>query len=131
MSLSMSIDTSDFQLANDPEFRFVAFGVRDLDLHECCAAMSSYGEDTRVISDNFRHRRKVTYGIWIQVFDVYSPTFAENHFCCLSHNPAGSTKLRDYSGENHRVLGQPPTQTSRRHGFGRDALQRRGVSRKR
>lgn len=38
---------------------------------------------------------------------VYLPEFHRESFLLFVHNPAGSTKLRDHSGEKVRVLGQP------------------------
>ena len=38
---------------------------------------------------------------------VYLPEFHSNSFLLFVHNPAGSTKLRDYSDGRERVLGQP------------------------
>jgi hypothetical protein len=43
------------------------------------------------------------YEYWI----VYLPEFHLNSFLLFVHNPAGSTKLRDYSEGRERVLGQP------------------------
>ena len=43
------------------------------------------------------------YEYWI----VYLPEFHSNSFLLFVHNPAGSTKLRDYSEGRERVLGQP------------------------
>jgi len=39
---------------------------------------------------------------------VYLPAFNRESFLLFVHNPAGSTKLRDYSGGVERVVGQPP-----------------------
>jgi hypothetical protein len=41
---------------------------------------------------------------------VYLPDFNRESFLLFVHNPAGATKLRDYSGDEPRVLGQPPRQ---------------------
>ena len=41
---------------------------------------------------------------------VYLPAFNPDSFLLFVHNPAGATKLRDYSGGRCRVLGQPPLQ---------------------
>jgi hypothetical protein len=38
---------------------------------------------------------------------VYLPDFNRESFLLFVHNPAGATKLRDYSGDEPRVLGQP------------------------
>ena len=38
---------------------------------------------------------------------VYLPEFNPESFLLFVHNPAGSTKLRDYSSGRERVLGQP------------------------
>lgn len=43
------------------------------------------------------------YEYWI----VYLPEFNPDSVLLFVHNPAGSTKLRDYSGGRERVLGQP------------------------
>lgn len=43
------------------------------------------------------------YEYWI----VYLPEFNPDSFLLFVHNPAGSTKLRDYSNGRERVLGQP------------------------
>ena len=42
---------------------------------------------------------------------VYLPEFNRESFLLFVHNPAGSTKLRDYSGGNGKILGQPPLST--------------------
>lgn len=39
---------------------------------------------------------------------VYLPEFNRESFLLFVHNPAGSTKLRDYSSGRERVVGQPP-----------------------
>jgi hypothetical protein len=39
---------------------------------------------------------------------VYLPEFNPESFLLFVHNPAGSTKLRDYSCGREKVLGQPP-----------------------
>jgi hypothetical protein len=44
------------------------------------------------------------YRYWL----VYLRDFNRDSFLLFVHNPAGSTKLRDYSGEEVKVLGQPP-----------------------
>jgi hypothetical protein len=41
---------------------------------------------------------------------VYLPDFNRESFLLFVHNPAGATKLRDYSGDETRVLGQPRRQ---------------------
>jgi hypothetical protein len=41
---------------------------------------------------------------------VYLPEFNRESFLLFVHNPAGSTELRDYSGDEPRVLGQPRRQ---------------------
>jgi hypothetical protein len=41
---------------------------------------------------------------------VYLPDFNRESFLLFVHNPAGATKLRDYSGDEPRVLGQPRRQ---------------------
>jgi hypothetical protein len=46
----------------------------------------------------------VGYKYWL----VYLSDFNRDSFLLFVHNPAGSTKLRDYSGEKVKVLGQPP-----------------------
>jgi hypothetical protein len=38
---------------------------------------------------------------------VYLPDFNRESFVLFVHNPAGSTKLRDYSSGEGKVLGQP------------------------
>lgn len=43
------------------------------------------------------------YEYWM----VYLPEFRAESFLLFVHNPAGSTKLRDYSGGREQVLGQP------------------------
>jgi hypothetical protein len=43
------------------------------------------------------------YKYWM----VYLPNFNRESFLLFVHNPAGETKLRDYSGDEARVLGQP------------------------
>ncbi len=43
------------------------------------------------------------YEYWI----VYLPEFNPDSFLLFVHNPAGSTKLRDYSSGREHVLGQP------------------------
>jgi hypothetical protein len=42
---------------------------------------------------------------------VYLPEFNPDSFLLFVHNPAGATKLRDYSSGRERVLGQPPLST--------------------
>jgi len=44
------------------------------------------------------------YRYWM----VFLPEFNRESFLLFVHNPAGSTKLRDYSSGFERVLGQPP-----------------------
>jgi len=39
---------------------------------------------------------------------VYLPEFNPESFLLFVHNPAGSSKLRDYSGGREKVVGQPP-----------------------
>lgn len=41
---------------------------------------------------------------------VYLPEFNRESFLLFDHNPAGATKLRDYSSGRERVLGQPRLQ---------------------
>ena len=41
---------------------------------------------------------------------VYLPAFNPRSFLLFVHNPAGSTKLRDYSGGQCKVVGQPSLQ---------------------
>lgn len=43
------------------------------------------------------------YRYWM----VYLPQFNRESFLLFVHNPAEQTKLRDYSGESVKVLGQP------------------------
>lgn len=43
------------------------------------------------------------YEYWM----LYLPEFRAESFLLFVHNPAGSTKLRDYSGGREQVLGQP------------------------
>ncbi len=47
---------------------------------------------------------------------VYLPDFNRESFLLFVHNPAGQTKLRDYSGDEQRVLGQPRPQGSPKTG---------------
>jgi len=102
--------TSDFQLANDPGFRLIAFAEETSNLHVCCAAMSSYGEDSRFVSDTFSNDEGYLMAFGYKYLMVYLPDFSPESFLLFVHNPAGSTKLRDYSGEKQRVLGQPLTE---------------------
>ncbi len=44
---------------------------------------------------------------------VYLPEFNPESFLVFVHNPAGSSKLRDYSGGTEKVVGQPPWQMVR------------------
>src|SRR5882724_5153847 len=46
------------------------------------------------------------YRYWM----VYLPEFNRESFLLFVHNPAEATKLRDYSGDKAKVLGQPSTQ---------------------
>ena len=39
---------------------------------------------------------------------VYLPEFNPESFLLFVYNPAGSSKLRDYSGGREKVVGQPP-----------------------
>ena len=43
------------------------------------------------------------YKYWM----VYLPEYNRASFLLFVHNPAGATKLRDYSSGQERVLGQP------------------------
>ena len=42
-----------------------------------------------------------------EYWTVYLPEFNPDSFLLFVHNPAGSTKLRDYSDGTERILGQP------------------------
>jgi uncharacterized protein involved in type VI secretion and phage assembly len=46
------------------------------------------------------------YEYWM----VYLPEFNRESFLLFVHNPTESTKLRDYSGDKAKVLGQPSRQ---------------------
>src|SRR5450631_3260323 len=50
---------------------------------------------------------------------VHLPAFNSESFLLFVHNPAGSTKLRDYSSGRARVLGQPPLDVLRNTTIGK------------
>jgi hypothetical protein len=54
------------------------------------------------------------YEYWM----VYLPALNPESFLLFVHNPAGSTKLRDYSGGREKVLGQPALSAVSRATFG-------------
>jgi len=64
-----------------------------------------------LVSDTLNNDEGFLMAFGYKYLMVYLPDFSRNSFLLFVHNPAGSTKLRDYSGEKQRVLGQPPTQT--------------------
>lgn len=61
-------------------------------------------------NDTFDNREQVRMPFGFKYSMVYLPEFNRESFLLFVHNPAGATKLRDYSGEGTRVLGQPRRQ---------------------
>jgi len=53
---------------------------------------------------------KVHMAFGYEYLMVYLPAFNPESFLLFVYNPAGSTKLRDYSSGQCRVVGQPPLQ---------------------
>jgi hypothetical protein len=61
-------------------------------------------------NDTFDSREQVRMPFGFKYSMVYLPDFNRESFLLFVHNPAGETKLRDYSGDETRVLGQPRRQ---------------------
>ncbi len=57
------------------------------------------------------HKAHMAFGY--KYWMVYLPEFNRNSFLLFVHNPSGSTKLRDYSRSEVKVLGQPSWDTVR------------------
>lgn len=61
-------------------------------------------------NDTFDNLEQVLMAFGYSYWMVYLPEFNRESFLLFVHNPAESTKLRDYSGDKAKVLGQPSRQ---------------------
>jgi hypothetical protein len=61
-------------------------------------------------SDATANLEQVPMAFGYEYLMVHIPAFNPKSFLLFVDNPAGATKLRDYSGGHCRVIGQPPLQ---------------------